>query len=326
MTAKASIIIPVYNSEKYIRNCIESIIGQTYKNIEIICVNDGSTDSSGQIIEEYKEKNPNKIICIHQTNMGISGARNSGIEKASGKYLFFADNDDVMEKSYIEEFVSVSEETGCDMAIGGHKIADETGKIIRTEKLLKGSWSPFRFIMPWGRIYRKSFLEKHNLKFPATRLGEDAAINVPAAFKADKIIQTDICGYIWTLRRSSESNSAQKHLEKWPEAEKTIKFIYEKSDISKLSECQKAFLEYFIIKFSIRFLLYSGRHGGTLLNETADKAFKFIGELFPDFDKNRHLTIKGPEGESLFASSVIWAFIKMKKAGMLSGFLSIYGR
>ena len=88
-----SVIIPVYNVEKYLRRCVDSVIGQTYKNLEIILVNDGSTDSSGEICDEYKAKD-NRIIVINQENRGLSGARNTGIENAKGDYISFIDSDD----------------------------------------------------------------------------------------------------------------------------------------------------------------------------------------------------------------------------------------
>ena len=93
MSEKISIIIPVYNVEKYLRRCLNSIINQTYKDIEIILVDDGSTDNSGKICDEYKEKD-NRIVVIHKENGGLSDARNAGIDIAKGKYIGFIDSDD----------------------------------------------------------------------------------------------------------------------------------------------------------------------------------------------------------------------------------------
>ena len=97
-----SIIIPIYNSEKSLRKCIESVINQTYRNIEIILVNDGSTDSSQKIIEEYKKKD-DRIVCITKENSGVSDSRNVGIENSNGKYISFVDSDDFIENMMIEE-------------------------------------------------------------------------------------------------------------------------------------------------------------------------------------------------------------------------------
>lgn len=94
---KVSIIIPIYNSEKYLKQCLESIINQTYKNIEIICINDGSTDNSEKIIKDYLKTNKN-ITYLKQPNAGQSIARNKGLEKATGDFILFVDSDDFIEK------------------------------------------------------------------------------------------------------------------------------------------------------------------------------------------------------------------------------------
>ena len=93
---KISIIVPIYNCEKYLKRCLESIINQTYNNLEIILLNDGSSDNSLKIIKEYKKKD-NRIIVIDKKNTGVSDTRNIGIQKASGKYICFCDSDDVLE-------------------------------------------------------------------------------------------------------------------------------------------------------------------------------------------------------------------------------------
>ena len=98
---KVSIIVPVYNVEKYIEKCLNSLISQSYRNIEIILIDDGSKDNSGKICDKYKKKDP-RIKVIHKENAGVSEARNSGIQKATGKYLCFVDADDFVMNDYIK--------------------------------------------------------------------------------------------------------------------------------------------------------------------------------------------------------------------------------
>ena len=97
-----SIIVPVYNVEKYLKKCLDSILSQTYKNFEVIIVNDGSPDNSQKIIDEYKKKDK-RIIVLEKENGGLSSARNYGIEHANGKYISFVDADDYIEKDYVEK-------------------------------------------------------------------------------------------------------------------------------------------------------------------------------------------------------------------------------
>ena len=114
MEEKVSIIIPIYNAEKYIKRCIDTIINQTYKNIEIIIKNDGSTDNSINLINKYKNKD-NRIIVINQKNAGVSVARNNGIKKRDGTYVMFVDIDDWIELTMVEEMVKIIKEQEVDI-------------------------------------------------------------------------------------------------------------------------------------------------------------------------------------------------------------------
>ena len=113
---KISIIVPVYNVEKYLKTCLDSIINQTYQNLEIILVDDGSTDNSGEICEEYR-KTDSRIILIHKENEGLSMARNFGLDIASGDYISFVDSDDFIARNMMEALYNRLLETQSDMAI-----------------------------------------------------------------------------------------------------------------------------------------------------------------------------------------------------------------
>ena len=107
MQPKISVIIPVYNVEKYLRECLDSIVNQTFKDIEIICVDDGSTDKSLEILREYEQKDK-RIIVISQPNKGVSTARNIGMQQATGKYMMFVDSDDYITQNACELIYNVS--------------------------------------------------------------------------------------------------------------------------------------------------------------------------------------------------------------------------
>lgn len=113
-----TVIIPIYNLSKYLRNCLESVINQTYKDLEIICINDGSTDDSISILKEYKEKD-DRIIIIDKENEGVSAARNEGIEKSNGEYLFCIDGDDYIDEDFFEKFYYNAKKNDSDLVILG---------------------------------------------------------------------------------------------------------------------------------------------------------------------------------------------------------------
>ena len=170
-----SIIIPIYNVEKYISKCIESCLKQTYKNVEIILVDDGSTDSSGKIADAYSKKNKN-IIVFHKKNGGVSSARNYGIEKSHGEYICFVDSDDYLAYDFVEYMMKLAEENNSDFCFSkncytsvGQKQVD-TDNIINVENAKATSilLAPYVEVGCWNKIYKKELLQKNNIRFSET--------------------------------------------------------------------------------------------------------------------------------------------------------------
>jgi glycosyltransferase involved in cell wall biosynthesis len=218
---KVSIIVPIYNVEKYIRQCIDSLINQTLQDIEIILVDDGSPDNCGSIIDEYAS-NDDRIKVIHQVNIGLGMARNSGLSLASGEYIGFVDSDDWVELSSFENLYKQAIKVDSDI-IKGHVIVKrnvisngcktdlesiesqlyEKNEI--KENLLSSIIGPKYASMVMtlfdvsvcSNIYKRSFINKYNLQFKSERkyYGEDFLFNLEAFHKARKILQTNICFY-----------------------------------------------------------------------------------------------------------------------------------
>lgn len=176
-----SVIIPVYNVEKFLPQCLDSVISQTYGNIEIICVNDGSTDSSLSILEAYA-KSDSRIKIINQNNAGVSVARNNALSVAKGKYIYFLDSDDYIEHRALKE---LREAIGdCDAVFANFETVDEDSEIIKhrlaIHLFLKNESkvvlpSEIDLILPsvWGKLYRKSRIDKLKLRFPVGLHYED---------------------------------------------------------------------------------------------------------------------------------------------------------
>ena len=127
MKKQVTIIIPIYNTERYLKRCLESVISQTYSNLEIILVDDGSTDNSGIICDNYAKKDT-RIRVIHQRNSGVSIARNVAIDISQGEYIKFVDSDDTMDAFAIEKMISKS--SGCDAIISGFRYIDKVNNNI----------------------------------------------------------------------------------------------------------------------------------------------------------------------------------------------------
>ncbi|MFJ8064765.1 glycosyltransferase family 2 protein [Psychrobacillus sp. NPDC096426] len=194
MTDKiVSIIVPVYNGELYLNKCIDSILNQTYKSIEVILINDGSTDCSGSICEEYA-KDDNRVKVIQQDNLGPSASRNKGINIARGDYIQFVDSDDVLELNMTELLVkSMSHEF--QLVICGYKLIYINGKEIASHQyipIIVGNFDYSQFNLKFGELYTKGFInslfnklyvnniiKKYNIRFDNnTNMGEDLLFNL----------------------------------------------------------------------------------------------------------------------------------------------------
>lgn len=218
---KISVIIPVFNAAKYLRKCMDSICNQTYKEIEIICINDGSGDDSLSILNEYASSNTN-IIVINQPNQGVSTARNNGIERATGQYITFIDSDDFVEAEYVNKLVSSLREPDIDFVCSGAIVFSSEGDI-KTEELnpstleLTNSPDIIKFLQTplntstWSKLYRSDLIKKNNLRFkPGLSLGEDSNFNYHYFAHCNKIVISDYVGYHYRIDVGS-SLSHQNH-------------------------------------------------------------------------------------------------------------------
>lgn len=175
-----SIIVPVYNTEQYIRLCLDSIISQTFRDIEIIIVDDKGTDNSMEIVQEYAKRDSRIIIIENETNQGVAYSRNSGLEKATGKYISFIDSDDYIEPNYLYEMMIHSEEGRYDIVKGNfitefsdRKILSDMNPKIR-KRLSSNEFAGIEFTYAfWNAIYRRSVIEDNHIRFPNLKNGED---------------------------------------------------------------------------------------------------------------------------------------------------------
>ena len=201
--AKVSVIIPVYNVEKYLHQCLDSIVNQTLKDIEIICVNDSSTDGSLDILNEYAGKD-SRIQVITQKNAGAGSARNRGMEHATGTYLSFLDSDDFFEPDMLEKQYHMAEEMQADFVVcksdqyhTDKKEYVQTSWVVREKEL--PPYQPFSYRQmtdnvfkvfvgwAWDKLYRRSFTEKYHLKFQEQRTSNDMLFVFSAIVMAKKI-------------------------------------------------------------------------------------------------------------------------------------------
>lgn len=322
----SSIIIPIYNAEKTLFYCLDSILNQTYKDFEIILINDGSKDKSQKVIDDYKKKYPKIIRSYSQKNSGIATTRNNGIKYATGEYLLFIDNDDYIDKDYIETFTKNIEGMECDVLIGGYRRITEDGRLLYQKQPINTPWSKYMFITPWGRIYKKDSLIRNNISFLNLNIGEDVGLNINVNLKL-KVKTLPYTGYNWVDKKSSTSNTLHKGIKK------NVDFIPLLNEITKISEStkvsleEKVLFEYFIIKTSVYYILHSGRKTDfTLLKAEKDKIFKWLARNYSQYRNNPHISPFRPQGESIQTRVIIWLYILLQRLHLENAFLWIYSK
>ena len=220
MSPKISVIIPVYNTERYLSRCLDSLIHQTFSDIEIICVDDGSTDGSWDILQKYA-KNDKRIVLIRQKNSGIGAARNKAIPLAHGKYITFVDSDDFLVENALEKMYQVAEKNSAQVVQCNYQFYHEKEGRLEPFDYAKYIWDIYQYDLnkegyyckenfsferlsnfgwaAWGHLYLTSFLRKNNIHFSETALGEDHLFTKSCFFLADKIFF--IPDYLYYYRR-----------------------------------------------------------------------------------------------------------------------------
>lgn len=214
-----SVIVPIYNVEEYLPNCIRSILSQTYSDFELILVDDGSLDSSYSICESYA-KIDSRIKVVHQNNAGLSAARNTGIENAKGEYLTFIDSDDFVQSCYLEVLVKGCKEYQADLSVCSFirclsndtidsvripprienfdVFSDERMKVFLTTQRVRTS--------AWAKLYRKSLFD--TLRFPVGKYNEDEFTTYLAIHLANKVVISNYKGYVYRYNKKSIMNES----------------------------------------------------------------------------------------------------------------------
>lgn len=239
-----SVIIPVYNVEKYLRKCLDSVVSQTYNNLEILIVDDGSTDCSGQICDEYAEKD-DRIQVFHQLNCGLSKARNTGIDLSTGDYLMFIDSDDYISKDMAMELYNELKKSNADMSICNFHYVDENNNIIKTKELdfhnagsfiltkkellnaLTNSNISTAIVIGCNKLYKNSIFD--SLRYPVGRIYEDEFIIHHILNKIDKAVLINRKYYYYIKRDNSitHTNYTIKNVDAIEAILDRAKFLYD---------------------------------------------------------------------------------------------------
>lgn len=216
-SALVSVVVPVYNVENYLERCVDSIVKQTFSNLEIILVDDGSVDNSGVLCDEYKRKD-DRIKVIHKQNGGLSDARNKGIDIAAGEYITFVDSDDFIHEKYVETLLERLLQCNAQVAICGEQRFEAEDDLIELQptygSVVYGGIEALEMMCyqkkianaAWGKLYRKELFD--TVRFPVGKLFEDLGTIYKILFQAQRVVLLKERLYYYLQRPGSIMNSA----------------------------------------------------------------------------------------------------------------------
>ena len=206
-----SIIIPVYKVEKFLNRCVESVVNQTYKNLEIILVDDGSPDNCPQMCDEWAAKD-SRIKVIHLENAGVANARNTALKRAAGAYIGFVDSDDYIEPDMYEQLLAAASKYNADITFCSYQINDESRgnavctDIPKAEAMKNVLMGEYEYGVLWNKLYKNSVVE--GLEMPPLRCSQDLPYNYFAIKNADKFVKTELKLYHYYQNEASTMHSS----------------------------------------------------------------------------------------------------------------------
>lgn len=323
---RVSVIIPVYNVEKYLARCLDSMLGQTYDNYEIICVDDYSPDNCNMILADYERKYADKITVLHnERNMGLGKTRERGMEASTGEYLFFVDSDDYVKPDFISTYADAVAHQKYDVVIGGY-VRDIDGKLVE-HRAKESVWSLVTYTVAWAKMFRKAFITGHHVGFSESRCGEDVYFSMCLFCESPFYTVIDYAGYYYYCNRESITGKINYD----NGLEHFICDIFDeflsKYEWQSLSAEQRRIIEYNYVADMVHSLITYSHGCG--IEKMRQKYIFFVHDLkrrFPDYRKNPYFGLFRPRGQTFkirISVGVVMGLHKMHMDSILFDLISL---
>ena len=328
---KLSIIVAVYNLEKYLPRCLDALVNQTMQDIEILCVNDGSTDSAPQIIEQYKEKYPEKIKVFHKENGGEFTTRNYGLERAQGEYVTFVDTDDYVELNWAEKLYNAAKKNNADLAVCGFERIDlKTNKVVATnmtnfgytvkEIVPNDDYLLFINPAPWNKVYKREKIK--NLRFLPFRGFNDTMFLASCYTKMKKIAFVPDVLYHYYLRYDSQIHTVNEQ-----DVNNLKKYLLEVKELyikSNKYEEMKYILDTFAFLHLGTSVMYRVSYDKTVnMKEMLKNTIKYLNDNFENWRKSPFLKL-GYSLKKGFKHIALWGVSLFYKWNMPMVYIRVY--
>lgn len=315
-----SIIIPVYNNEKYIKKCIRSVREQTYSDLEIIVIDDGSTDHSGEILKHLAETD-DRIVLHHQINAGVAAARNKGLDLATGKYLTFIDGDDYVSRDYIEKLLKRMKETDSEMVICGLTYVNVEGKILSVlvpsgyKRLVREEWT-FRISAVCSHFYRRELWERYRIRFFSGERGEDMPISLFFSAICGKIEVLSEAGYFYVQHKSSARHNF-RGLKKYQLPYKALEEMVQEIGKIGVSNSQE-FYELFVLRILATCLFDLARGASKEdMKQLCDYILRMLQTYFPKYYRNKKVSLFSDVKVPLSQKAAVWLLVLLVRTKLI---------
>ena len=329
-----TIVIPAYNSEKYIEKCLDSVVNQTFDDYEVLIVNDGSTDDTEEILEMYRTRYPELIRVYKKQNGGLSSARNYGMEKVNSKYIIFLDSDDYLDSVYVETLVREAEEKKADVVCSGQYRVTEENHVVSHVKYQLDSEGKciLRHLNMHGKLYRMDYIREHKVVFPEGKLYEDNSFNIVLFFMTERISFLNYEGYYQLVHLNSITT--RKILEEnvpFKELEDATKYVVQNrnliNDYDVFEYTLMSFFTYFILEANKKHRLYKledRKSDWILIDKLCDFAKRLLEQNCVNYYKNKYLNFFRKSDVGIKQKVGVFVFIKLLHIGQLKRFVRLY--
>ena len=312
---KLSIIVPVYGVEKYIDKCLNSLVKQSLKEIEVIVVNDGTKDNSQKIVDKYVKKYPDKIKSYIKENGGQGSARNYGLKKASGEYIGYVDSDDFVEKDMYKKLYNKAKENNYDIVVYYNVSEDYQNKNIDAfinnyntdlENIFFGKMAV------WNKIYKRDILIKNKLEFKEKVWYEDLAFTLKAIMNSNTFAFIDEPLYDYLIREGSTMNNSnvQRNLEILDAFNDILSYIQHNKKEEYFSKIEFLAIDHIYISAIVRVL--KAEADDKVKRETINKLLDYMNKKFPNYKNNKYINTLSKNRK------IIYKLINIKMYGLIN--------
>lgn len=328
MAIKVSVIVPVYNVERYLSQCLDSILNQTFHEFEIIIVDDGSEDGSSEIIREYSKKYPKKIKAFFQENKGQSVARNFALKHAEGEYVAFVDSDDYIGNDYIEILYNNAIEKKSDMVICNYTKVTENGENIRSydANYIEGNLRIPSYIS-CNKLVRRKLLEDYNIQYKEGVICEDIPFVLKIEAVAKNVCVIPMAGYFYRTNPKSTTLTFRKkkfRMDQLPflAMREAVEFCLAQENIFDYKK-----LEFFVCRIWTSLLFEIGKGcEKEVQREMCREIMDFEKSYFPKCYQNPYIKLSGLKNIPLIPKIGTWMFVQAYRMNVLYFLARIYSK